>query len=294
MLPINERTLTMDETLMVTDNMETRPTAQNIEQADSFIKQLPKRVMGTSLLLVVSGEIQIRINLNQHIVKAGCCLIVSSGAIIESVDYIPETRVIHILVEQKALPAIAQLHDNHINRLYLMQSVCMRLSPEHLSMLVDGYKLLRRIIEMPDFNSRHEAVYSCLNMLGMIIKQGKPVGLDSSTLRDEPASRKNEIAARFMKCVQENYRQHRDLTFYADQLCLSLKYMSRVVFEQTGRHPSQWIKDYVILEAKTLLRSGRYTVQQVADELNFPNQSFFGKYFKEAVGISPRKWITNP
>jgi AraC-like DNA-binding protein len=66
--------------------------------------------------------------------------------------------------------------------------------------------------------------------------------------------------------------------------------MSHVIYEKTGRHPSKWIKDYVILEAKTMLRSGNYSIQQIADELHFPNQSFFGKYFKEAVGVSPKKW----
>ncbi len=80
------------------------------------------------------------------------------------------------------------------------------------------------------------------------------------------------------------------MRIYATQLGLSLKYMSHVIYEKTGRHPSKWIKDYVILEAKTMLRSGNYSIQQIADELHFPNQSFFGKYFKEAVGVSPKKW----
>ena len=104
------------------------------------------------------------------------------------------------------------------------------------------------------------------------------------------STRKDEIVSRFLQCVADNYRLHRELSFYANELGLSLKYMSHVIHEQTGRHPSQLIKDYVILDAKTMLRSGRYSVQQVSDELNFPNQSFFGKYFKEAVGVSPKKW----
>ena len=66
--------------------------------------------------------------------------------------------------------------------------------------------------------------------------------------------------------------------------------MSQVIYGQTGRHPAEWIRDYVILDAKTMLRSGRYSVRKVAEELHFPNQSFFGKYFKEAVGVSPKKW----
>ena len=72
---------------------------------------------------------------------------------------------------------------------------------------------------------------------------------------------------------------------------LTAKYMTTLVKKASGKPAIQWIEDYVILDAKTMLRSGRYSVQQVAEELNFPNQSFFGKYFKEAVGISPKKWI---
>ena len=57
-----------------------------------------------------------------------------------------------------------------------------------------------------------------------------------------------------------------------------------------GRMPSDVIGEHVILEAKLLLRSERYTVQQVADMLNFPNPSFFGKYFKAHVGQTPRQF----
>ena len=60
--------------------------------------------------------------------------------------------------------------------------------------------------------------------------------------------------------------------------------------ETTGKSASDWIDDYVILEAKALLKSTNMTVQQVGDELNFFEQSFFGKYFKRIVGVSPREY----
>ena len=87
-------------------------------------------------------------------------------------------------------------------------------------------------------------------------------------------------------------RAQRDLlrekvAYYAGKLCISPKYLSRVVASVSGRRPVDWIRDYVVLEAKALLKSGKYTVQQVADILHFPNQSFFGTYFKKATGISP-------
>jgi AraC-like DNA-binding protein len=52
----------------------------------------------------------------------------------------------------------------------------------------------------------------------------------------------------------------------------------------------KWIDDYVIWETKALLKSTNMTVQQISDELNFPSQSFFGKYFKRLVGLSPLEY----
>lgn len=60
----------------------------------------------------------------------------------------------------------------------------------------------------------------------------------------------------------------------------------------SGRRPVEWIRDYVMLDAKALLKSGKYTVQQVSDMLNFPNQSFFGTYFKKESGVSPKAYMS--
>ena len=74
------------------------------------------------------------------------------------------------------------------------------------------------------------------------------------------------------------------------KLCVTSKYLSQVVHKVSGRFAGDWITDFVILEAKALLKSRKYTVQQIADKLNFANQSFFGKYFKEKVGCSPTEY----
>ncbi len=73
-------------------------------------------------------------------------------------------------------------------------------------------------------------------------------------------------------------------------MCISPKYLSKIVFESSGKYAKDWIKEYVILAAKALLKSNDYTVQQISYMLNFPNNSFFGKYFKSAVGCSPKKY----
>ena len=104
-------------------------------------------------------------------------------------------------------------------------------------------------------------------------------------------NRQQLLFEKFLEQVQTHYTEHRSVGFYAEQLCLTPKYLSQVILKASGRYANDWIRDYVILEAKALLKSGRYTVQQVGDLLNFPNASFFGRYFKAVVGCSPRRYM---
>lgn len=103
-------------------------------------------------------------------------------------------------------------------------------------------------------------------------------------------SRQEQIFYSFIQKVQGNYNKEREVVFYAKELCISPKYLSKIVFESSGKYAKDWIKEYVILAAKALLKSNDYTVQQISYMLNFPNNSFFGKYFKSAVGCSPKKY----
>jgi AraC-like DNA-binding protein len=98
------------------------------------------------------------------------------------------------------------------------------------------------------------------------------------------------LVNKFMKLVKENFKHERQMSFYADKLSLTPKYLSLKIREVTGKSATDWIDDYVILEAKALLKSTNMTVQQISDELNFSSQSFFGRYFKRNVGMSPKEY----
>jgi len=78
--------------------------------------------------------------------------------------------------------------------------------------------------------------------------------------------------------------------FYARQLCITPKYLTTLIKRISGKSVSEWIDNYVILEAKTLLKYSNMSVQEIAYYLNFPNQSFFGSYFKRNAGMSPSQY----
>lgn len=107
---------------------------------------------------------------------------------------------------------------------------------------------------------------------------------------NDRVGRKDELYGQFTDLVRRHFRTCRDVNYYADRLCITVKYLSQVVKEQTGRPASEVIKQYVTTECKALLSSTTMSIQQIADTLNFPSQSVFGKYFKRATGMSPREY----
>lgn len=97
-------------------------------------------------------------------------------------------------------------------------------------------------------------------------------------------------AEEYFRLLGEHYKHERSVGFYARQLCITPKYLTTLIKRISGKSVSEWIDNYVILEAKTLLKYSNMSVQEIAYYLNFPNQSFFGSYFKRNAGMSPSQY----
>tara|TARA_R110000796_G_scaffold145175_2_gene261803 strand:+ start:1896 stop:2807 length:912 start_codon:yes stop_codon:yes gene_type:complete len=103
-------------------------------------------------------------------------------------------------------------------------------------------------------------------------------------------SRQEELTLRFLKILNENLKKERTVQFYADVLCITSGHLSKVLKEVSGKTANQLIDDAVIMEAKILLGNPSLTIAEVTYELQFSNQSFFGKFFKKHTGFSPSEF----
>ena len=104
------------------------------------------------------------------------------------------------------------------------------------------------------------------------------------------SSRQEQLYVLFIDLLAKYHMQQREIAFYADKMCITPKYLSQAVKDYSGRPASDIIDEYVLAECKSLLLSGNMNIQQIADELNFPSQSVFGKYFKRLTGLSPKDY----
>lgn len=106
----------------------------------------------------------------------------------------------------------------------------------------------------------------------------------------EGGTRQDEIFKSFVSLVHEHCASQREVSFYADKLCISTKYLTGICKAVTGDSAKKIIDDFTILEIKVLLQSTELTIQEIADRLGFPDQSYLGRYFKRHEGISPKEY----
>lgn len=100
--------------------------------------------------------------------------------------------------------------------------------------------------------------------------------------------RQEDLFKRFITLLKEKHTHERLCLYYADQLCVTPKYLTMVVKKVSGQSVSQWINTYLMDQIKCRLKTTSLTVSEIANELNF-NPSFFGKYVKTHTGVSPQK-----
>lgn len=144
---------------------------------------------------------------------------------------------------------------------------------------------LRRITSAKDNPSNYKALL--FTIVGFIYSTAIRC---YAPYRDEIPAVSGRLSSRFLQLVRRHFRSQRFLEFYADALQITSKHLSRTVRLQTGVSATDWIERYVITEAKLLLRNSDLNVQQIAEELHFPSQSIFGKYFKKATGQTPSEY----
>lgn len=98
------------------------------------------------------------------------------------------------------------------------------------------------------------------------------------------------IFTRFIKLLEQNFKTERRVGWYAEQLDITAKYLSETVKSVSHRTPNEWIDNYITIEMRVLLRNSTKSIKEISENLNFANQSFFGKFFKEHAGMSPSEY----
>jgi AraC-like DNA-binding protein len=169
--------------------------------------------------------------------------------------------------------------------LSVKQNACVPLEERGLNAMINYFNMMKDTLQIKDNPYRMQIAINLTR--AFFYGAGYHFHNFSNT---NTKSHNEELTEKFLNLVQIHYKQERGLNFYAEKMCITPKHLAKVIKENSTRSANEWIDEYVVLMAKALLKSTNMTIQQIADDLNFPSQSFFGKYFKRIVGISPREY----
>ena len=213
-------------------------------------------------------------------------LICKKGSISMKVNF--KDIVMH---ENEVLACNSGMHVELIFNSYLATTDTMKIGATDIEKYMIVISMIKEFVRDPNFIGKREVIKHCTMI--MIQEAYNSLILNNFEDRQQSGSRKGAICQEFLKLLERHYCDSRKVSFYADKLCLSPKHLSKTVLEGTGKHITEWIDGYVLMEAQTLLRSRKYTIQEVSDKLNFANQSFFGSWFKKATGMNPSTFMEN-
>lgn len=287
MIPDSGRMLNLNNEFILTDNLYDSSTTQ-ITNIQSYTTSFPVKTTFPMILLSKRGKLRIRLNLNEYALNDNDMIIIPPNSFGECLEINPTSQV--AVIASTFQDSISHITKQTMSiRNHYMQQPVIHLQDNEMNECLTIYQMMRNKLESSDFSLKKEALSGYLQVLICNAYQ-----YITRYDKDEnyTQNRYQRIFYRFLEEVQLHYHEHRQINYYASILCITPKYLSQIIYQVSGRHGGEWIKDYVILEAQALLLTGQYTVQQVSDQLNFPNSSFFGKYFKAAVGFSPHKYQT--
>ncbi len=235
-----------------------------------------------------SGGAKFKIDMEEYEVETGGNVITCTpGQIISLESVTPDFDAdVMILSSQFMESLLVYLKGTIPVRFGMMRQIVFKIDEQAKQMQMIFIKAVQHVLKQTDNPFRLQMVQHV--MMAIFYASDAPQSMSNKS--DVIRSNADVLSKQFLELVKENFRKERQLKFYADALCITPRYLSRVVKECTGSSAADWIERYVVLEARALLKSTTMTIQQISDELNFPSQTFFGKYFKRRVGMSPKDY----
>ena len=277
----------LNKEFVLIDNLDEVPEQTNMEM--EFVNH-PVKLSFTIAIFCLTGRMSVQINLQEFELRANDILIVLEGSIGEYRGMSDDTRIAVIAFSSEYFQTALQVDATMSLQHKLYSSPFHHLSPAAMEETMAIYRLMKAKIAETDNPFRKGVLLGYTQVLTYnSYKYLLAADADDGKLNGK-SGRQQELYTRFIREVQKSYTKERSISYYANVMCVTPKYLSQVVHKVSGRFASDWITDFVILESKALLKSRKYTIQQVADMLNFANQSFFGKYFKSKVGCSPSEY----
>lgn len=262
-------------------------TSANDPERFQFSSDDVVRVEALSIFLVLEGSIDITINHTDYHLPANSQLDLIHMLTFRNLRLSPDFRGYNITISKGFLSEVMRESKRLPISCFITrrQNPVQQLPPKEVQLLEEIILRIQRNIDRPHHLHHRDLIMNEIRSLFMEFGDNMVQQLNQQgTLPELP--NKEEIISRFLFLLDSHCKEEHSVAFYAEKLCITPEYLSKILKAFSGKTVNKWIDEALMREAQIYMRNLNLSVQQIADALNFSDQSAFGKFFKKHSGMT--------
>lgn len=247
----------------------------------------PYRLQEGRIAIITNGRARVLINLIEYIFRPNYISLIAPGSIIQIIETSQDFDAHMMAIDHNFLP-VSGKEEFFAHFLQRKKNLLLPLTTTEQVQIENFITVMWDVLQEPVF--RKEVIQ---HLLAGLLYNIEYIAKNKGQSESSPLTHQNDIFQRFISLVNTYSKTERNVSFYADKLCLTPRYLNTVIRQASQQTVMDWINQSIILEAKVLLKHSNRLVYQISDELNFPNPSFFSKFFKRMTGMTPQEYQKN-
>ena len=252
------------------------------------VRNLPSlRADYNTIVVCHSGRIIVEVGGNSQVrVLPGQMLLIPAGKLVQPMMVSTDIEANALLISDQMLKMLLGSHINIWNKALYMKEIYVIGEADWLR---DIQNLSKPILQRHEVTHLSKAILEgFLHMMLLLICEDL-LHHDTMSIKDAEASsgHDKEVFYRFLTILGEQQHKKQQVSFYADLLNITPKYLSSICKRVSDKSPLRWITDSVMQDCYMLLKDSDLSVKEISNRLGFPNPSFFGQYFREEAGMTP-------
>ena len=257
--------------------------------AHSLLSEGPARMNFIIMALCKKGKATYSLDTRKQEVKVGDLMFISEGHVVSAYEATPDFECLYIMLSTEFYHSFV-MNVKNVSSLLLfsMNNPVVPLTTHEIQVYTNYYMVIRQKMADQAHHFRTNLVKALL--LAMFYDMSNVIWRVGQSEDIKTRKRADSLFTEFIALLEENVRTERRVSWYAEQIGITPKYLSEMVKQVSKRTPNEWIDNYVMLEIRVLLKNTTKSIKEIADAVNFPNQSFLGKFFKEHMGMSPSEF----
>ena len=270
----------LDDEVIYVDNLREEKNLAAMRASYNSIVQCT----GGRILVEVGGQQQVK-------VMPGELLLIPVGKLVQPMLISTDIEASALLISDRLLKSLLASQVNIWNKAMYMKEIYVIKSRAW----IEGVRSFAGTVFNSDTRKpvlTKDLTLAFLRSVLLLICDDLAQHENMTTTDDDTSDRDKVIFSQFLDLLSNEPQKRQHVSFYAEKLFITPKYLSTVCRKVSGKSPIRWITENVMEDCYAMLRNTNLSVKEISNQLGFPNSSFFSQYFREQAGVTPVEYRT--